>query len=186
MISRRRAAFMSLVLATMNLGGSALAGPQKEFLTPQEITKIQDAQEIEKRIKIYMEAAELRIKSAEDRLNGKESAEGDPLEFFTVDDMLDGYYRIIRSVMLNLDDAAQKRGTDASKLTKALKNLKDTTERAGRQLEELKKIAEDKKLEKTWNLINQAIDINKGALEGAEIALSSRPASETAKPKKKP
>ena len=51
MISISRVAFISLAFVTMNPGGSALAGPQKEFLTPQEIAKIQDAQEIEKRIR---------------------------------------------------------------------------------------------------------------------------------------
>jgi len=168
---------VTAVFVVATLSRAARAAPQKEFLTPLEITKIQDAQEIEKRIKIYMEAAELRLKSAQERLTGKEAAEGDPLEYYTVEDMLDGYYRILKSVMLNLDDAAQRPGTDPSKLTKALKNLKDTTERATKQLEELKKIAEDKKLEKVWNLTNQAIDINNGAREGAELALAKRPDS---------
>lgn len=171
----RHVILMATIFGAVTLSGAARATPQKEFLTPQEITKIQDAQEIEKRIKIYMEAAELRLKSAQERLTGKEAAEGDPLEFYTVEDMLDGYYRILRSVMLNLDDATQKPDTEPAKLTRALKNVKDTTERATKQLEGLKKIAEDKKLEKVWNLTNQAIDINNGAREGATLALANRP-----------
>jgi hypothetical protein len=157
---------------------------QKEILTRAEIEKIQDAQEIEKRTKIYLDAAELRLRAAEERLNGQEAAEGDPLEFFTVEDMLDGYFQILKSVMLNLDDAAQKKVIDQEKLTKALKNLKDTTEKATRQLDVLKKMAEEKKLEKVWNLTNRAIDINKGANEGAEMALASRPALPEKKKKK--
>jgi hypothetical protein len=165
---------LSLAVTAIMTCEFSRAMPQKEFLTPQEIAKIQDAQEIEKRVKIYMEAAELRLKTAQDRLNGNEAEEGDPLEFYTVEDMLDGYYRILKSVMLNLDDAAQKRATDPAKLTKALRSLKDTTERATKQLEALKKTAEDKRLEKVWNLSNQAIDINNGAREGAELALADR------------
>jgi DNA primase catalytic subunit len=161
-----------------------VAYAQKEFLTPAEIEKIQDAQEIEKRIKIYLDASQLRLRAAEERLSGQEAAEGDPLEFFTVEDMLDGYFQILKSVMLNLDDAAQKKVIDQEKLTKALKNLKDTTEKATRQLDALKKMAEEKKLEKVWNLTNRAIDINKGAKEGAEIALASRPALPEKKKKK--
>jgi hypothetical protein len=149
---------------------------QKEALTRAEIEKIQDAQDIEKRGKIYLDAAGLRLRAAEERLNGQEAAEGDPLEFFTVEDMLDGYFQILKSVMLNLDDAAQKKVIDQEKLTKALKNLKDATEKATRPLDALKKMAEEKKLEKVWNLTNRAIDINKGANEGAEMALASRPA----------
>jgi len=180
-----RAILCATMLGAIIFSGLARALPQKEFLTPKEIEKIQDAQEIDKRVKIYMEAAELRLKAAEDRLNGKESAEGDPLEFYTVEDMLDGYFRILRSVMLNLDDAAQKHDTDPAKVTKALRSLKDTTERAAKPLEGLKKTAEDKKLEKVWNLVNQAIDISNGAHEGATLALADKP-SPGEKPKRKP
>jgi len=161
----------SVLFAAAFAVGLAVSLPQKEFLTPKEIEKIQDAQEIEERIKIYLEAARLRLNTAEERLSGKESLEGDPFEFYTVEDMLDGYYRILRSVMFNLDDAAQKSNADRDKITKALKNLKETTEKGAKQLAGLKKTAEEKKLEKVWNLVNQAIDINNGAREGAEIAL---------------
>ena len=78
---------------------------KKEFLTPEEIEKVQLAREIDKRIEVYLEAAELRIQAAQHRLNGKESEPEDPLEFFSVEEMLDGYYRILDSIMFNLDDA---------------------------------------------------------------------------------
>src|SRR5881396_827723 len=101
----------------------------KEFLTDQEIMKIQDAADVEKRIKIYLEAAALRLKTVEDRLYGRESAPGDPLEFFSIEEMLDGYYRIVRSVMFNVDEAFQKPAAAGDKLGDALKHLKDSTEK---------------------------------------------------------
>jgi hypothetical protein len=153
----------------------------KEFLTNKEIAAIQDAQEIDLRILIYMDAAKLRLKAAEDRLAGKESQEGDPLEFFTPEDMLDGYYRILKSVMANLDAAYQQRIRDQKRIERALKTLKSATETMGPKLEALKKMAEAKKKEELWNRINQAIDITRGAHEGAENGLSKAPAS----PKKK-
>jgi hypothetical protein len=155
--------------------------PAKEYLTSKEIEKIQDAQEIDKRIKIYLDAAALRLKTAEDRLNGKESEPGDPMEFFSLEDMLDGYFRILRSVMLNLDGAVQNPATDRSKLEKALKNLKESTEKSVKDLAILKKIAEDKKLEKVWDLIGQALDVTQGAHEGSEQGLA-----QYAAPKGKP
>ncbi len=157
----------------------------KEYLTPKEISDIQDAQELDRRVKIYLEAADLRLKTAEERLNGKESPPDDPMEFFSVEDMLDGYYKIIRSVMLNLDDAYQKSGADREKLVKALKNLKSTTERAQKSLAILKKMAEDKRLEEVWNAANRAIDINKGALEGAQQGLAGTPEPEKKGPPRK-
>lgn len=146
--------------------------PDKEFLTPQEIAKIQEAQEIDARVKIYLAASALRLKTAADRLAGKESPPGDPLEFFSVEDMLDGYYRILRSVMLNLDDASAKLSTDPKKVQAALKNLKSATEAAVRQLDALKRIAEEQRREEVWKLVGKAIEINNGAHEGAVAALA--------------
>jgi hypothetical protein len=148
------------------------ASPAKEFLTDKEIEAIQDAQAIDLRVRIYMEAAELRLKTAEDRLTGKESSPGDPLEFFTPEDMVDAYYHILSGVMTSLDAAFQKAGRDRQKVTEALKSLKASTERAGKQLEVLKRLAEEKKKEDLWNLVNQAIGIARGAFEGAEEGLS--------------
>jgi hypothetical protein len=151
------------------------AGQSKEFLTPLEIEKIQDAQEIDQRIKVYLEAAALRLKTASDRLAGKESLPGDPLEFFRVEDMVDGYYRILHAVMLNLEDAAQNPKTDQVKFQSAMKNLRSATEAGGRQLEALKKVAEDQRKEAVWNLIVKAIEINKGAHDGAAAAVRKNP-----------
>lgn len=181
---------LRLVLVLPSLLAASLAGPgqrpgSKEYLTQDEITKIQDAQEIDLRTKLYMQAATLRLKAAEERLNGKESDPGDPMEFFSVEDMLDGYYQIMRSVMINLDDAYQKPGGGGARIGKALKSLKESTERALKDLEIIKAIAEEKKLEEVWNLSNQALDIARGAREGAELGLSNQPADAKDKSKKR-
>ncbi|MGD0102130.1 MAG: hypothetical protein ABSC60_17465 [Acidobacteriota bacterium] len=167
---------------------AAPAGAAKEFLTGKEIEKIQDTYEIDARVRIYMEAAALRLKTAEERLTGKESAPGDPLEFFTPEDMLDSYYRILKSVMTNIDDAARnpKRDNgitidgrvmvnDKQRIGKALKQLKSETEKDLEELLILKKIAEEKKNEHLWDLINEAVEITNGAHEGAGYGLSKQP-----------
>jgi hypothetical protein len=149
----------------------APAAPAKEFLTPGEIAKIQDAPEVDRRVKIYLDAAELRLKTGEERLAGKESSPGDPLEFFTVEDMIEGYYHILRSVMFTLDEAAQ-RPREPDLLVRALKNLKDRTEKDLKSLGILKSTAEQKQKEALWKLVNEAIDIAEGAHEGAETGLA--------------
>jgi hypothetical protein len=153
------------------------ASPANEFLTDKEIAAIQDAQAIDLRVLIYMDAAKLRLKTAEDRLAGKESQEGDPLEFFAPEDLLDGYYRILKSVMANLDEAYQQGAGERKKVQKALKTLKRSTETTSQELDVLKKMAEEKKKEKLWNLVNQAIDITRGAHEGADYGLSKTSSS---------
>ncbi len=155
-----------LVLA-LTMPIAAHPRPAKEFLTPQEIAKIQDAQEIDQRVKVYLEAATLRLKTVAERLAGKESMPEDPLEFFSVEDMLDGYYRILHAVMLNLEDASQNPKADPKKFQAAMKNLKSATEAGGKQLEAFKKIAEEQRKEEVWKLTVKAIEINKGAHDGA-------------------
>jgi hypothetical protein len=158
------------------------AFPEKEFLTDKEIAAIQDAQAIDVRVLIYMDAAKLRLKAAEDRWVGKESPEGDPLEFFTPEDMLDGYNRILKSVMTNLDAAFRQGVPEQEKVRRALKTLKESTEAMSRELEILKKLTEEKKKEESWNLTNQAIEITQNAHAGAEYGLSKLSA---APPKKR-
>jgi hypothetical protein len=173
-----RRVFTILIIAAMEAGMPFLSGVGlgKEFLTAREIERVQDAQEIHERVQVYLDAAEMRLKKAQERLQGKESEEPDPYEFFSVEDMLDGYYRIYRSLMINLDAAFQKRGRDTEKIRSALKNLKKSSEKTARELEVLKKMAEDNLKEELWNLVNQAIDITEGAREGAESGLARLPA----------
>jgi hypothetical protein len=158
----------------LGISWGAMARATKEFLTPQEIARIQDAQEIDLRIKVYLEAAALRMKTVAERLAGKESVPEDPLEFFSVEDMLDGYYRILHAVMLNLEDASKNPKTDLKKFQSAMKNLKTATEAAGKQLEGLKKITEEQRKEEAWKLISRAIEITKGAHDGAANSLTSK------------
>jgi len=162
----------TLILAAVYFAASPGLSPGKDFLTNQEIEKIQDAQEIDLRVKVYLDAAALRLQAAEARLNGKESEAGDPMEFFTPEDMLDAYNQIIRSVMINLDDAFQKPSVSRDRVVKALKNLKDSMEKSTGRLAVLKKMAEEKEKEYLWTLVNRAAEITDGAREGAELGLS--------------
>lgn len=153
---------------------AAAAGPPKEFLTEKEIEKIQNNPEIHRRVKLYMEYAALRLKTAEDRLSGTESEPGDPLEFFAPEDMLDGYRRILESVMINLEDAYEKADPyEKARVRSALRSLKSTMESALPRLEILKKIVEEKDKEALWGLATEGLEISRAALEGADSGISS-------------
>ncbi|NWG12959.1 MAG: hypothetical protein HXY20_05425 [Acidobacteria bacterium] len=174
-----------LLLICVSTAVAARTAASREYLTPEEITRIQEAQEIDQRTKLYLEYAALRLKVAEQRLWGKESLPGDPMEFFSVQDMLEGYYQILRSVMITLDDAYQKPHIERERVIKALKSLRESTRKALEDLEVLKKVAEEKKLEDVWNLTMQALDITRGACEGAELDLAGQPEDKSQKRKKK-
>jgi hypothetical protein len=161
---------IGVLLAALSMGAILSA---KEFLTPEEIEKVQLAREIDKRIGVYLDAAELRLMTALDRLNGKESPPEHPLEFFSVEEMIDGYYKIFDSIMFNLDDAFQNPGVDIGKVKKALKDLEKKTEQNREELEIIQKKAEEKELVQVWQLVEKALEINDGAHEGAQYGLES-------------
>jgi len=165
--------FACLLLTILGTAAIPLAqSASKEFLTPKEIEKVQLAQQIDARVKVYMEAAAFRLKTARERFGGVESEPGAPLEFFTVEEMIEGYNLILQSVMMNLEDAYQDSSRDREKVKDALTSLKKGTQNAENALAVLKKLAEERLDEKVWNQVNQAIEITTGALEGAELGLS--------------
>jgi hypothetical protein len=173
-----------LLIGRVLIPGACAA--EREYLTNEEIQKIQDNQEINLRIKLYLEFAALRLKTAEDKLNGVEFPELDPFELALPEELLDAYYRIIRSVMINLDDAYQNADRrKAHKVQSALKALKGSTEKALVRLGILKRIAEEKKKEELWELVNKAIDITKGAREGAELGITKDADTDAKKTKRK-
>jgi hypothetical protein len=166
--------FLAIAASLACLPAIVIASPEKEFLTDKEIALLQENQQIASRVKLYLNAAALRLKCAEDRLSGKESEEGDPLEFWTPEDMLEAYSRILDSTMYHLEDAYQNPRLNPE-IGSALKSLRKATEEAGKELEILKKIAEDQKKERLWNLVNQAIENTNDAHQGAEQGLSKNP-----------
>ena len=144
----------------------------KEFLTPEEIEKVQNAREIGARVGVYLEAASLRLQSAENRLAGKESEPGDPLEFATPQEMIDAYYRIIRSIMFNVEEAFERPDTDPESLSQALKNLKKGGEKAAKDLNVLRKLCEEKRDAEAWNAVAECTKITSAAVEGAKLGIS--------------
>jgi hypothetical protein len=145
-----------------------------EFLTESEIDAIRRNQKIDPRVKLYLRAALLRLTSARARMTGQETLPGDPLEYFTPEDMLDGYYKILNSVMFNIEDASRKIPPDRGGVRKALKHLESQMKKAVPELESMEKMAVDKNEPEMTRLIQRAIEISKGALEGAEQALADK------------
>lgn len=152
---------------------SASARGSREFLTEEEIALVQAKQKIGPRIEYYLRIAALRLESARARLQGEETLPGDPLEYFTPEDMLDGYYKIMNSVMMNLEDAYQKSGFDAASMKKVIKELRERTEECGRGLEILETLAKEREDEQLLRLIARAKEITAGAHEGAAEALQA-------------
>ncbi len=164
------------VLALLLLSAVTLAGAEapREFLTAEEIALLQIKQRIDVRTDLYLRAALLRLKSAEARLRGEETEPGDPLEYLTAEDMLDGYYRILHSVMVNLEDAYRPATADLDRVRKALKQLRQRAEESMRRLDSLEALARRRNDGQLLRLIERAREITAGAHEGAREALREK------------
>jgi hypothetical protein len=169
---------ISLILAGISaaeMPATAFCFPGKEPLTPTEIIQVQENKNIDIRVRLYMDAAARRLKTAQERLADKEPEEGDPFELYTADDFFDTYCQIYKTVMNNLEAIAEQPHTREN-LGKALKALKEGSERNAKALEILKRYAEDQKKEQLWNAVNRAIEMTATARSGAEFGLSKHPA----------
>ncbi len=160
-----------LILILTTLPAFLAGAPSMDILTEEETILLQENRGISRRVQIFMDAAMLRLKAAEDRLNGKEPEEGDPFEFLAPGDLLHNYCRILTSLMFSVDEAYGDPGRDRN-IKKTLESLKERTEKTARQLEVLKKIAENRKDEKLWDLVSKAVEVTGNAHEGAESGLS--------------
>ena len=145
----------------------------RDFLTEKEITRMQNTQDIDKRTGIYMDAASLRLRTALDRFEGKESEPGDAMEFYSQEDMLDDYYKIMDRVMLVVGDAFESpRRRENINIKKALQTLKSESSGNLKILSALMKLTEEKRKAELWSSVNRAIAITGGVLDGAEEGLS--------------
>lgn len=150
---------------------SATSG--RELLTGKEIEQLRLYRELDKRVEIYLKAAELRLDTLRQRLAGQESKEGDPLEFQSTLDLLEGYISAMRSIMANIDEAVGYRYKKefGRELVKALEKLKESSEKYQPRLEEILKEAAKRKDQQLYRQAERAIELTRGASEGASIGL---------------
>ena len=146
----------------------------REYLTEAEIARVQAEQKIKPRVAFYLQAALSRLKSAESRLRREAIEPGDPLEYFTPEDMIEGYYQILNSVMTNLEDAHERGNRDRSSIPGALKELKKRMQQCELYLDSLETLAKEQENKALLQLIQKAGEATQGALAGAEYALKEK------------
>jgi len=175
---------MLLPLLAFSLLAGALPPPgrARDFLTGREIALMQNVQSIDKRTGVYMDAAALRLATALDRFEGRESSPGDALEFYSQEEMLDDYCEILEHVMVVVGEAFDEpRRRENVNIKKALKTLKAEMERDRERLGALKRLAEERRDEGLWNRVNRALDVTAGVLDGAGEGLARLAAREAAR-----
>lgn len=141
--------------------------PKRDHLTEQEVDLVREFQEIDKRIEIFIKAADRRLlvltnpsatqKKKEEELWG-------PLPTGTKLELLTDYKRILEEVEEKLDDT-YNRDSKAEGLGKAVKKIKEAAERHIVQLRALAPQLADKKEQRALlEAIAEAETVSKAAV----------------------
>jgi Xaa-Pro aminopeptidase len=148
-----------------------------DYLNDQEIERVREAQEIDKRVDVFLKLAERRLnallgapapqapppKEKKDKKKDKDEPSNDygPEPTGTVIELLDNYTKVMSELLDKLDDVYDKKKADP-KLGKAMEKVLDTTQSHLKRLEQvrpkLKSEAEETALEKAMEIAKMAID----------------------------
>ena len=158
-------------------GGFSVAPPRAQMqsrdrFTDEEYGQLQLHQELEKRVEVFLEISEARLKEIQRRMKGGEweEEEENPLEFHTYWDMVHAYRQAIDGIMINIDEKAIHKTASEEEIRKSLEKLNKNIQEFIPQLEPLKQLAIDRKDEALyleWEEAQKISDIaQKGSLYG--------------------
>jgi hypothetical protein len=147
----------------------------RDRFTEEEFTKIQIAQELVKRVEVFLEIAESRLDEIERRVGGAEwdKEEPNPLEFYTYEDMLKAYTRALEGIMVNIDEKAESRRASEEVIRESLEKLGKKMETFTPRLEGLKPLVIEQKSEPLAERLLDAMETSAIAREGAQQGLAA-------------
>ncbi|MDA2938791.1 hypothetical protein MYX75_11085 [Acidobacteria bacterium AH-259-A15] len=140
--------------------------------TDEEYVKIQENQQLDKRVEVFLEIAQSRLEEIRRRREKKEwkKDEENPLEFYTYWDMVHAYQKAIDAIMINIDEKAIYKIASEKDIRNSLKKLYKRIQEFIPQLEPIKQLAIDLQDEALYKKLIKAqetsIIAQKGALYG--------------------
>jgi hypothetical protein len=119
----------------------------RDRFTELEFSKIQYAQQLVKRVDVFLEIAESRLRELERRRDGVEwtEKEENPLEFYTLDDLVFAYTRAVDGIMVNIDSQVERGQASEKDVRKALRKFDDKLGGFVSRLEGLKGYVEERR-----------------------------------------
>jgi hypothetical protein len=148
----------AIFAAAFLLSSLCLAQSKKrDHLTEQEVDKVRENQEIDKRVEVFIKACERRIlvlTTPNATQKKKEEEVWGPLPAGTKAELLIDYKRILEEAEEKMDDAFQRAANDPA-FKKALAKFKDA---ANRQIPQLRALAPQMKDKKEQNALEEAIE----------------------------
>lgn len=158
--------------------GPSSGGPEPALddrFTQKEYAKLQENQELVKRVEAFLEIAESRLKEMQRRMQKKawEGKEENPLEFHTYWDMVHAYERAIDGIMINIDEKAKYKRASDKDIRKSLELLNKKIVEFIPQLEGLKGIDPQFQDEELDREVQQALKTSLDAKRGSEYGLGA-------------
>jgi hypothetical protein len=143
--------------------------------TEEEFSKLQLAQQLVKRVEVFLEIAESRLDEIERRVKGVEwkEKEPNPLEFYSYEEMLHAYTRAIEGVMVNIDEKATSGMAREQDIRKSLKELSKKIEDFTPRLEALKALVMERRDERLARKLMDAMKASEIARKGAQYGLGA-------------
>jgi hypothetical protein len=156
---------LTLVIACIFFGAHASA-QQRDHLTEKEVDWVRDVQVIDKRIEVFVKAADRRLLALvnpDAKQTKKEEEKWGPLPTGTKTELLQDYKRILEEAEEKLDDANDRK---EAVVPKALSKFKEA---ARKQLEQLRsldaKMTETRELKALSEAIEEAETVTKGEVK---------------------
>jgi len=153
--------------------------------TDEEFTKIRDNQELRKRVDIFLGIAEARLTEISRRLNNEEwkpsgkgkgkdkEAEVNPLEFFTIEEMVHAYERALNSAMINIDEKVKYKLATEKDVRKSLEKLNKKINEFAPRLAPIKELALKNKDEILYRELTRAEKTTEIARKGSAFGLGA-------------
>jgi len=165
-------------LETGLLHPEAAAGSAQNLLdmdkfTEEEYTRIQYAQELVKRVDAFLKIAESRLDEIDRRRKGQEwdKKEPNPLELYTYEDLLHGYYRAVEGIMTNIDSRARSGAEEEKNIRKSLKKLDEKIDGFMTRLQDLESLVRESMDERLYKKYTAALRSSEIARKGAHLGL---------------
>ncbi len=162
---KTRPLILALVFAFMFFG-SRVSAQQRDHLTEKEVDWVREVQIIDKRIEVFVKAADRRLLvlvNPDTKQTNKEEEKWGPLPTGTKAELLQDYKRILEEAEEKLDDANDRK--DAL-VPKALSKFKEAARKQLEQLRSLEaKMTETRELKALSEAIEEAETVTKGEVK---------------------
>ena len=149
----------------------------RDRFTDDEYTQIQLAQELTKRVEVFLEIARSRLGEIQRRADQVEwvEEEENPLEFHTYWDMVHAYRQAIDGIMINIDEKAIYKTASEEDIDKSLKELNKGINEFIPQLEPIKQLAIQLQDEALYKELLEAEETSITAQKGSLYGLGAPP-----------